>query len=161
MRWMCRAFLRTRRLSWTVSGWTLTCSRLRCSWMNTLFSQPIHHTAGNIVLQHLVFRLFLCSKHGWYKHLFSVQQRSQSLITAPLFLEDFFFFVAPVLNIIVIEKCICYSNLNFRHFFFFLSGLVILSKCWMLKWFMNKQAGCSYTALKHSKACYFFILILF
>lgn len=35
--------------------------------MNTLFSQPIHHTAGNIVLQHLVFRLFLCSKHCWYK----------------------------------------------------------------------------------------------
>lgn len=53
--------------SQTLSGLAITYCRLWCFWMNTLFSQPIHHTAGNIVLQHLVFRLFLCSKHCWYE----------------------------------------------------------------------------------------------
>lgn len=59
--------VRTCHFSSTLSGLAITYCRLWCFWMNTLFSQPIHHTAGNIVLQHLVFRLFLCSKHCWYK----------------------------------------------------------------------------------------------
>lgn len=72
---------------------------------------------------HLVFRLFLCPKHCWYKPFVLHLTMLANLINAPLFLEDF----VPILNIIFLKHqffssiCILVGGLkrviNFHHYF--------------------------------------------
>lgn len=77
--------------------------RLRLWWMNTLFSEAIHHTAGSVVVQHLVSRLFLCSKHRPWKNVCSPAESEAShsggVPTIPhmiiLYYRIHFFFMFP------------------------------------------------------------------
>lgn len=118
-----------------LSGLAITYCRLWCFWMNTLFSQPIHHTAGNIVLQHLVFRLFLCSKHCWYKTFVLHPTMCAKPHYCSLFLEGFFTHL----------KCYC-CRINYVFLFYIqfeslkVSFAFIIYSTWMLrKWIIIPQ----------------------
>lgn len=59
-------------------------------WMDTLFSRPIHHTAGNIVPYCTWCSDYFCVLNTvGAKHLSSIQKCMQSFITAQIFHEDF------------------------------------------------------------------------